>query len=164
MTRLRITTKEVVEVKMTDENGVAVVHLQDGDSGGTTYGHMDFYCNGPRLPARVYFPPPAVAFNTSQFTLEWVSSTLSNVADRRLSIAPAEYRYRGKDSSQIWIDVNVTHALLEKWIIPATSIGVKLVQIPGLALGAEQDRVGSVGTPLPGAFRTLVQTMERSCH
>jgi hypothetical protein len=164
LTRLRITTREVVEVKMTDENGVSVVHLTDGDSGGTTYGHMDFYCNGPRLLARLYFPPPAIAFNSSQFTLEWVFSTLSNVADRQLIIPPAEYRYRGQDASQIWIDVNVTHALLENWIIPASSIGVRLIKTPGLALGAKQDRVGSVGTPLPGAFQTLVQTMERSCH
>src|SRR5580704_3490895 len=164
LTRLRITTREMVEVKMTDENGVSVVHLTDGDNGGTTYGHMDFYCNGPRLLARLYFPPPAIAFNSSQFTLEWVFSTLSNVADRQLIIPPAEYRYRGQDASQIWIDVNVTHALLEDWIIPASSIGVRLIKTPGLALGAKQDRVGSVGTPLPGAFRTLVETMEKSCH
>lgn len=164
LTRLKITTKEVVDVKMADENGVSVVHLTDSDSGGTTYGHVDFYCNGPRLLARVYFPPPAIAFNSSQFTLEWVSSTLLNVADRELTIPPAEYRYRGADSSKIWIDVNVTHALLENWIIPATSIGVRLIQIPGLALGGKVDRVGSVSTPLPGAFHTLVETMERSCH
>jgi hypothetical protein len=59
MARARITTKEVVDVKLTDENGVSVVHLTDQDSGGKVYGHMDFYCNGPRFLARVYFPPPS---------------------------------------------------------------------------------------------------------
>jgi hypothetical protein len=32
----------VVDAKMADENGVAVVHATDADSGGTVYGHMDF--------------------------------------------------------------------------------------------------------------------------
>jgi hypothetical protein len=164
LARLRITTREFVAAEMRDENGVPVVHVTDGDNGGTTYGHIDFYCNGPRLLARVYFPPLAGEFNPAQYTLEWISSIPPNVADRQFNIPVADYRYRGKDATQIWIDVNVTPALLQNWIISATSIGVKLLRTGGLALGAPQDRVGSAGTPLPGAFRTLVQTMERSCH
>jgi len=164
MTRARITTKEVVEAKLTDENGVAVVHLTDQDSGGTVYGHMDFYCNGPRFLARVYFPPPAIAFNSSQFSLAWVSSSAANPVQREVSVPQSDYRFRGKDANQIWIDVNVPHALLENWILPAVSIGLVLTQIPGSALDVKQDRVGSGFTPLPSAFRTLAQTMERSCH
>ena len=164
MTRLRITTKEVVDAKMADENGVAVVHATDGDSGGTIYSHMDFFCNGPRFLARVHFLPPLIAFNAAQFFLKWVFTTLAYTAEREISIPPAEYRYRGQNASEIWIDVNVPRALLEDWILPANTIGVKLIQIPGTSIDVQQDRVGSFVTPLPAAFRSLVQTMEKACH
>jgi hypothetical protein len=47
---------------------------------------------------------------------------------------------------------------------PATSIAVKLAQNPGPLWDVKLDRVGSFVTPLPSAFRTFAQTMERSCH
>jgi hypothetical protein len=161
MARVRITTKEVVQVNLADENGVSVVHLTDQDSGGTVYGHMDFYCNRQRLLARAYFLTPV---NPTRYTLSWLSSSANLAAERQVTIPQTEYRLRGQDANQIWIDINVTHALLQDWILPATSIAVKLAQIPGTPWDVMQDRVGSVLTPLPSAFRTFAQTMERSCH
>jgi hypothetical protein len=160
MARARITTKEVVQVNLADENGVSVVHITDQDSGGTVYGHMDFYCNGQQLLARVYFAPPA----TAHYTLSWLSSSATASPERQVTIPETEYRVRGKDASQIWIDVNVTHALLQEWILPATSLAVAMAPTSGALWDVKIDRVGSFMTPLPSAFRTFAQTMERSCH
>jgi hypothetical protein len=167
MTRLRITTVEVVDVKMADEKGIAVLHVSDEDSGRrATYGHMDFYCNGPSLLARVYFPRPLTIFNPSQVALEWGFYTLASLGnERKVAIPPKEYRYRGQDNESMWIDVNITPALLRDWILPANSMEVSLTKNPGSVFPLVQwDRVGSVGTPLPATFRTLVQTLQRSCQ
>src|ERR1035441_9225707 len=76
MTRLRITTKEVVAVKMADH---------DFWPGHTSCCHplpsmlSSSHCNGSLL--LLLIPPNA------------------------RSIPPAEYRYRGQNASEIWIDV-----------------------------------------------------------
>jgi hypothetical protein len=164
MARARITTKEIVQVNLADENGVSVVHVTDQDSGGTVYGHLDFYCNGPRLVARAYFLPPVNPFNPTNYNLSWLSSSADASPERQVTIPQTEYRVRGQDANQMWIDVNVTHALLQDWILPATSFAVRVAQTPGALWDVKIDRVGSFITPLPTAFRTFAQTMERSCH
>jgi hypothetical protein len=164
MARLRIITTETVTVNMADENGVAVVHLTDADNGGTSYGHLDFYCNGPRLLMRTYFSTPPVEFSPSLFSLKWAFITATDATEHELAILPEDYRYLGKHGSEILIDVNVSASILQAWMLNSRSIGAKLIKAPGGLLDIHQDRVGSVTVPLPSSFRTLVQTMERACH
>jgi len=167
MTRLRILTSETVEAKLTDENGISVLHLSDVDTGGQmTYGHMDFYCNGKSLLARTYFVPPLVPFNSNQFTLAWFSNNPSDIAhDRQVTIPSSNYWYRGANSQNIWIDIEVPAALLRDWILPSTYIGVSLTQKTGLPFqNVEKDRVGNYADPLPNSFHTMVQLMQKSCY
>lgn len=164
MARARITTKEVVEVRLADENGVSVVHITDQDSGGMVYGHLDLYCNGPRLLARAHFSPPTVGpFVADRYTLSWMSTT-GGAVDREVPIPPSEYKIRGQNASEIWIDVNLPHALMQEWLLPASSVAVKLAAKSSAIWDVTIDRVGSFITPLPSAFCTFAQTMERSCH
>jgi hypothetical protein len=162
LAQLNVTTTRVVQAGMVDERGVSVLQVTDGDTGGrTTYGSMEFHCNGPRLFARASFFPPMGPYDPSDLALAWVFGP----GGRRVSVPREGYRYLGMHDGKLNVDVLVTPALLRDLILPADSIELQLSR-PGDTRFQDIQKVwiGGGTVKIPSNFRTLVQTIATSCY
>jgi len=163
MARLRITTSEIVDARIIDERGLSLLRLT-GANGGTEFGRLDFFCNGPTFVARAYLVfEPILTFSSSQYQVDWIFDP-----GGRVTVPQESYRYMGASGGKIQLDLQVSARLLRDRILSARSIKVEITRRRArpqdVQLTDVQDDWIGIATPIPSTFRSLVQTIGNSCH